>query len=677
MKDCKAEQIRNFVVAGHAGSGKTTLCDLMLHKAGAVSRLGSVDDGTSVSDFRPEEQNKKSSIYNGFLHCAWKKNHFFFVDTPGYADFFGETRAAIAAADAVLIVVDAVAGIDMGTIRAWRTAVDQGIPRAFFITGVDREQARFNDTLNAIQNQYGVTSCIPFTLPNGEGASLNSVVHVLRDTDVPGDMTEMVDKYKEALMDTIAESDEDLMTKYLEGEELSEEEISQGLHESIINGDIVPVFAGSSEKDIGVEQLMNGIANLLPSPLMGAPIACEGDKTLERKADGDAVGFVFKVISDPFIGQLTLMRVYAGEFKSDAEAINVSNGNKERVGSLLLLTGKEQDGVDSAGPGEIVAIAKLKSTAVNNTLSSNAKAPQIKPIEFTKPTMSYAVYAVKSGEEEKIGSGLTRLAEEDPTVQIKRDPETHETVLSGLGDQHLQNVISRLKENFKVDVDLRTPKVPYRETITATGSAVYRHKKQTGGHGQFAEVHLRLEPIAGEEEEFIFENEVVGGNIPKNFIPAVEKGVVETLTNGPLAGCRVINVKAVVFDGKYHPVDSSEMAFKIASRGAFRDAMKQAKAQLLEPIMNLRIMFPEEYMGDISGDLNSRRGRILGMDREEGMQVVTAEVPLAEVFSYSSQLRSITQGRGTFEMEFARYEPVPSNISQQIQAEAAKAEEEE
>ena len=675
MKDCKAEQIRNFVVAGHAGSGKTTLCDLMLNKSGAVSRLGSVDDGTSVSDFRPEEQQKRSSIYNGFLHCAWQKNHFFFIDTPGYADFFGETRAAIAAADAVLIVVDAVAGIDMGTIRAWRAAVDQGIPRAFFITGIDREQARFKDTLDAIQNQYGVTSCIPFTLPNSDGAGLDSVVHVLRDTDVPGDMADMVDKYKEALMDTIAESDEDLMTKYLEGEELTEEEISQGLHESIITGDIVPVFAGSSEKDVGVEQLMNGIANLFPSPLMGAPIACEDDTTLERKAAGDAVGFVFKVISDPFIGQLTLMRVYAGEFKSDVDVINVSNGNKERVGSLLLLTGKEQQSVDSAGLGEIVAIAKLKTTAVNNTLSSNANAPKIKPIEFTKPTMSYAVYAVKSGEEEKIGSGLTRLAEEDPTVQIKRDPETHETVLSGLGDQHLQNVISRLKENFKVDVDLRTPKVPYRETITATGSAVYRHKKQTGGHGQFAEVHLRVEPLP--EEDFEFDNEVVGGNIPKNYIPAVEKGVVDAMTRGPLANCRVINVKAVVFDGKHHAVDSSEMALKIAARGAFRDAMKQAKAQLLEPIMSLRIMFPEEYMGDISGDLNSRRGRILGMDREEGMQVVTAEVPLAEVFSYSSQLRSITQGRGTFQMEFVRYEPVPSNISQQIQADAAKAEEEE
>lgn len=676
MKDCKAEQIRNFVVAGHAGSGKTTLCDLMLHKAGAVSRLGSVDDGTSVSDFRPEEQHKKSSIYNGFLNCRWQNSHFFFIDTPGYADFFGETRAAIAAADAVLIVVDAVAGIDMGTIRAWRTAVKQGIPRAFFINGVDREQARFKETLDAIQNQYGLTSCIPFTLPNADGTALQSVIHVLRDGDAD-DPTGLVAKYKEALMDTIAESDEELMTKYLEGEELSEEEISRGLHESILSGDIVPVFAGSADKDVGVEQLMNGITNLLPSPLMGHPIACQEDKTLERKADGNPLGFVFKVISDPFIGQLTLMRIYAGEFKSDHEAVNVSNGHKERVGSLLLLNGKEQVPVESAGPGEIVAIAKLKSTAVNNTLASAANAPKIKPIQFTNPTMSYAVYAVKSGEEEKIGSGLARLAEEDPTIHVKRDPETHETVLSGLGDQHLQNVISRLRENFKVEVDLRTPKVPYRETITGVGTAVYRHKKQTGGHGQFAEVHLRLEPLHDEEHDFLFENEVVGGNIPKNFIPAVEKGVNETLVKGPLAKCLVINVRAVVFDGKYHPVDSSEMAFKIAARGAFRDAMKQAKPQLLEPIMTLRIMFPEEYMGDISGDLNSRRGRILGMDREEGMQVVIAEVPLAEVFSYSSQLRSITQGRGTFEMEFVRYEAVPSNIAQQIQDEASKAEEEE
>ncbi len=675
MKNSKPEQIRNFVLAGHFGCGKTTLSDLMLYKSGQVNRLGKVEQKTSVSDFRPEEHEKQSSIYSAFMNCSWDGNHFFFVDTPGYPDFFGETKSAISQADAVLLVVDASAGLDVGTARAWKAAAESNIPRAFFINCMDREQADFPGVLQSIQENYGATSCIPVTVPVGGGDSFSSVLHVLRDTEIPDDQSEAVAKYKEALMDTIAESDEELMNKYLEGEELTEAEISKGLHEAIINADIVPVFVGSAAEDIGIEQLMNGIGNLFPSPLMGAAVKAE-EGEIAREAEDDGKGFVFKTISDPFIGQLTLMRVYSGVFKSDSEVHNVNKHAKERVGSLLHLNGKEQVQTETAGPGEIVAVAKLKHTGINDTLAVKSDAKAIAPMEFPQPTLSYAVYAVNSGEEEKIGAGIGRLADEDPTIKFERNKETQESILSGMGDQHIQNVVQRLRESFKVEVDLRTPKVPYRETITATGTAVYRHKKQSGGHGQFAEVHLRLEPLVS-EENFEFANEVVGGNIPKNFIPAVEKGVVEAMEKGPLAGCRVINIKAVVFDGKHHPVDSSEMAFKIASRYAFREAMRGAKPQLLEPIMSLRIMFPEEYMGDISGDLNSRRGRIQGMSREEGMQVVNAEVPLAEVFSYPSQLRSITQGRGTFEMSFERYEQVPSNIARQVQEQAAKEQEEE
>ncbi len=675
MKGVSPKQIRNFVLAGHAGCGKTTLADLMLCKAGVVNRVGSVDQGTSVSDYRAEEQERKSSIYSAPLNCPWKEHHFFFVDTPGYADFFGETKAALTIADTALILVDAAAGIEMGTIRAWKTAKETGIPRAFFITGLDREQADFAGTLSALQEAYGATVCIPFTVPVGEKADLSRVVNVLRDTDVPDAVSSTVADYKEALMDTIAESSEELMTKYLEGEELTDEEIAQGLHNSILNGDIVPVFAGSASKDVGVEELMNSIVNLFPNPVCGRTVTLkDGDFTCSDESK-ESLGFVFKSVSDPFIGQLTFMRIFAGTFKSDQDAHNVTKGEKERLGTLLLVNGKQQEHAEVAGPGEIVAIAKLKATGMNDTLSMQDLDKECAPIEFPKPTMSYAVYPVNKGDDEKINAGLARLAEEDPTITFVRDPETHESVLSGLGDQHLQNVISRLKANAKVEVDLRTPKVPYRETITAVGTASYRHKKQTGGHGQFAEVHLRVEPLA--EENFEFDNEVVGGNIPKNFIPAVEKGVVEAKANGPLASCQVINIKAVVFDGKHHPVDSSEMAFKIASRGAFRDAINGAKPQLLEPIMKLRIMFPDEYMGDISGDLNSRRGRILGMGHEEGLQVVNAEVPLAEVFNYATQLRSITQGRGSFEMEFDRYETVPSNLVPAIKEAAQRAEEEE
>ena len=674
MKDCSAENIRNFVVAGHAGAGKTSLADLMLHKAGVVSRLGSVDQNTSVSDFRQEEQDRKSSLFTASLHSPWQDHHFFFCDTPGYADFCGEATSAIRVADAVLIVVDAAAGIGPGTINAWRHARDNNVPRAFMINGLDRDQADFAGVLGSLQESYGATVCVPFTLPVGARADVSGVVQVLQaGDDAPAELADDLETYREALMDTVAESDEELMMRYLEGEELSEAEIAQGLHQAISDAAIVPVFCGSVGKDVGIDELMNGIMNLFPAPLTGAPVPLvEGELSRD---DDTATAFVYKSITDPFIGQLTCLRVFSGTVKSDSELHNVSRGSRERLGTLFLVNGKNQTQVDSAGPGELVAIPKLKNTVIGDTLSASASAKPITPISYSTPTMSQAIFPVKKGEEDKISTGLQRLVAEDPTLILDRNAETHQTVLSGMGDQHLAVVMGRLETEFKVETVTETPKVPYRETITGQGSAQYRHKKQTGGHGQFGEVHLRLEPLT--DGEFEFSNEVVGGNIPKNYIPAVEKGVVETMVAGPLASCRVINIRAVVYDGKYHPVDSSEMAFKIAARGAFRAAMANAKPILLEPIMTLKILFPEEYMGDISGDLNSRRGRILGMDREEGFQVLNAEAPLAEMFTYSSTLRSMTQGRGSFEMVFERYDPVPPNLGTKIMAEAAKDAEEE
>ena len=671
MKNITVDKVRNFVLAGHAGAGKTALTDRILYKCGAVSRLGSVDQGTSVSDFRPEEQERKSSIFASTLHCEWNDCHFFFCDTPGYADFCGDAIAAIHVTDMVILVVDAATGIGPGTVQAWKRARDNGIPRAFFINGLDREQADFEGTLRSLQKNYGSTVCIPFTLPVGAKSGLSGVAHVLRAADVPEEIAEEFGKCREALMDTVAESDEDLMLRYLDGESLSEEEISHGLHAAIVEGTIVPVFCGSVEQDVGIEELMNGIVNLAPNPLAGGPIALTDDGELDRAAAKDTpLGYVFKSVTDPFIGQLTYFRVYGGTFTADSEAFNVSKNAKERLGSLLHVNGKDQQAVEAAGPGEIVAVAKLKNTAVCDTLGTRSAVSTLPPIQFPQPTMSQAVSAAKKGDEDKLSSGLQRLTSEDPTLALERNAETRQMVLQGMGDQHLATVISRLQKEFRVAVDLEPPKVPYRETITAVGTAQYRHKKQTGGHGQFAEVHLRLESY--DEDRFLFANEVVGGNIPRNYIPAVEKGVVEAMEDGPLAGCKVMNLRAVVYDGKFHAVDSSEMAFKIAARGAFREAMAQSKPILLEPIMTLRIVFPDEYMGDISGDLNSRRGRILGMDREEGLQVVNAEVPMAETFTYASQLRSITQGRGYFEMTYERYDPVPANLTQQIQA-AAKA----
>ncbi|OGV71212.1 MAG: hypothetical protein A3K19_11765 [Lentisphaerae bacterium RIFOXYB12_FULL_65_16] len=669
MKDCVAENIRNFTLAGHAGSGKTSLADLMLFKAGVVGRIGKVDQGTSVSDFRKEEQERRSSIFSAALHCPWKDHHFFYLDTPGYADFCGEAISAIQVADTVLIVVDAVAGLGPGAIRAWRQATQNNIPRAFFINGMDRDQASFETALKGLQDSYGAAVCIPFTVPVGEGTGLTKVVQVLQGGDVPPEVAEAVKKYRTALLDTAAESDEELMLRYLDGTQLTEAEIAKGLHKAINAGQIVPVFCGTADKDIGIEELMNGIVSFFPSPLGGAPMPLLEGGTQERTA-ADALGFVFKSVTDPFIGQMTFVRVYSGKFSTEGELHNLSRGGRERLGALLYATGKDQAHAVDAGPGEIIAIPKLKNVGLGDTVSMTSSAKKMSPIQYPQPTMVQAVFPISKGDEDKIGSGLQRLIAEDPTLKLERNPETKQTLLYGMGDQQINTIVNRLQSEFKVQVKLDTPKVPYRETITASGSAIYRHKKQTGGHGQFGEVHLRLDPLRTAEYEFV--NEVVGGNIPKNFIPAVEKGVVEAMLDGPLARAKVINFKAAVFDGKYHPVDSSEMAFKIAARGAFRDAIKNARPILLEPIMKLKITFPEEYMGDITGDLNSRRGRILGMDREEGFQVVNAEVPMAETFTYPQQLRSITQGRGSFEVAFDRYDQVPSNVSMKVQETIAK-----
>lgn len=674
MKDFPTTKIRNFTLAGHAGSGKTTLADTFLFKSGSVSRLGSVNEKNSASDYRSEEQEKQYSLYATPMSCPWNGHMFFFVDTPGNADYYGDTTAALSVCDMTLIVVDGISGIEIGTSRAWRLARERRCPRAIFVNSLDRENSDFDRVLQSLQENYGMTTCVPITIPVGKEADLERVVNVLTCEDVPDNLREQVDTYNGALMDTVAESDEELMMRYLDGEDLSQAEIAGGLHAAIISGDLVPVFAGSVGKDVGVTELMEGIVSLFPNPLMQKSLSLQ-EGELELSDEGDGKAFVFKSIIDPFIGQLSIIRVYSGVCRSDSELFNVTQRAKERVGSLMHLNGKDQVPIESAGPGEIIAVAKLKSTRINDTLSSNGSSDQFPPIAFPKPTMSYACYAVKKGEEDKIFSGLQRLSEEDPTALIERNNETHETMLSGLGDQHLANIVNRLKTNYKVAVDLRTPKVPYRETIRGNGGGKYRHKKQTGGHGQFAEVWLRIEPLIADDFEFV--NEVVGGNIPKNFIPAVEKGVITAMENGPMANCKVMNVKATVYDGKHHPVDSSDIAFQIAGRGAFREAMSQANPAILEPIMSVRISVPEEYMGDISGDLNSRRGRILGIEVEEGVQVVNAEVPLAEMFSYSSQLRSLTQGRGTFEMEFSRFENVPANISKNIQEAAAAVRKEE
>ena len=658
----ESKKVRNFVVAGQSGTGKTSLCDLMLYKAKAVDRLGSVDNGTSLSDFTADEQEKRSSIYAAHLTCQWNDLQYFITDTPGYGEFVGEVISGFRASDAALIALDGTIGIEFGATRAWKFSNDFKIPRFFFVNKLDKEQADFFKVLDQLQETYGKTVCIPLTIPVGKEADLSGVVSVLANENVPAEYQEMVTNYRSQLVDTAVESDDKLMERYLNGEDITPEEISKGLHDAIRSGALVPVFAGSVAKDIGVAEVMDGIMNLIQNPLERYRVSADGTDIIPKE-EGEGAAFVFKSATDPFIGQLVYFRVLTGSFKANSEVLNLVTGTKEHIGQMMILNGKTQTAIDEAGPGYICAVAKLKSTKTGDTLGTAPSCKAMSPMTFPNPVMSYAITATKSGEEDKIMQGFVKLCENDPTLRLDRNKETHEILIKGMGDQHLLNAVHRLKELAKVDVALHTPAIPYRETINGRGEGGYRHKKQSGGHGQFAEVHLKIEP---NPDGYEFVNAIVGGAIPKNFIPAVEKGIQEAMERGPLAGCVVEKMRVTVYDGKFHDVDSSEMAFKIASRLAFRDAMGKANPVLMEPIMAVKILIPESYTGDISGAINHKRGRILGMEMEEGLQAVQCEAPLAEMQKFATELRSMTQGRGSFEMDFARYETVNPAVANEI-----------
>lgn len=676
MNNIPVSDVRNFVIMGHPGSGKTTLTDALLFKLGANDRLGSVDAGNSMADYTDEEKARNLSIFAKPFTGTYKASNgktlgLVFTDTPGYADFFGQVLAAARAAETALIVVDAAAGVQVGTHRAWQTCGKSGLSsRAVVITGLDRDNTSYAKTLQEVQAAFG-SNCVPVTMPL---ADLSGVVDVLSAAEPPADLAEHATEAKGSLVELAAETDDSLIEKYLGGEELSPDEIAAGLDSAVRNGGLVPVFVCLPTKDVGVAELIEGAGRLFPSPAAAEPVDKDGN-AIPVGADDPFVGLVWRTVNDPFVGQLTFVRVLGGTLRGDSEVQNTTRDQKERVGAVLVVNGRKQETVDAAAAGDIVALAKLKATGVGDTLCALGGERVCAPINLPNPVYFQSVRAKTQADEDKIRVALSRVCDEDPTLRVDRNAETKQIVLAGLGDVHIDVAVELMKRRSNVDVLLDTPKVPYRETVTGSGEGHYKHKKQTGGRGQYGEVYLRVESLPEGEEEW-FVDAVVGGVIPGNFMPAVQKGLVEGKQAGAIAGYPVTGVKITVHDGSYHDVDSSEVAFKIAASRAMKEAMLAAKPVLLEPIMTIKIAVPDQFMGDVNGDLNHKRGRILGLGIEDGMQVITAEAPQAELFRYAAELRSMTAGQGSFDMTFCRYEVVPANVAQKV-IEAAEKEKEE
>jgi len=674
MADHKTADLRNFLIAGHGAVGKTTLAEAILLETGVTTRMGKPREGTSLLDFDEEEKERRFSIYAKVVNARHKGKLLQIIDTPGYDDFFGEVASACAAVETALIGVAADAGIQVNTRRAWKRAERVGLGRALVVTKMDADNARFAPVLEAIKATFG-NRCVPVGLPVGAGPSFSGVVSAL---EPPADASDEVKAAAEALREAIVESDDALMERYLEGEDIAQEEFMAAASRAVAKGTLVPVFCCAAEKRIGVAELLDGVVALFPSPVEGLQRTCTRpgtDEAVERPASEDAPfsAQVFKALYDPYVGKLAYLRVFSGSLRPEDGLYNPRTGERSKVGHLYRLQAKEQVEIDSAVAGDIVAVAKIESLEISDTLCDERDPVAYPPIAFPTPMVARAAEPKTRADEQRMSTALARIASQDHTFLAGRDPQTDELVITGMSDLHLDVIMGKLRRKpFEVEMNLKEPRIPYQETIAGKASAAYRHKKQTGGRGQFAEVHLRIEPLErGQGFEFV--DEIYGGAIPRQFIPAVEKGVRETMAKGVIAGYPVADVRVTVYDGKYHEVDSSEAAFKIASSRAFREAFRSARPILLEPIVNVEITVPAKYMGDISGDLSSRRGRIQGMEVEGDQQVISAQVPLAEVANYSTQLRSITGGEGSYTMELSHYEPVPARIQETIVARAGKA----
>lgn len=683
-------ELRNIGLVGHGGAGKTSLAEALLFNNGATSRLGRVDDGNSAMDFEPEEVNRKISIISAFHHYKRGKNRVNIIDTPGDANFFSDARSCLQVADAAVIVIESVDGVKVQTEQAWELADELEMPRVVFVNKMDRERADFRGTVKDVAGSFTLKPAV-LQLPIGSAEDFKGVVDLISQkahlyesgggskvVEIPAELQEAARTEREALVENIAEADDALLEKYLDGQPLTDQDLMEGLRAGTLGRTFVPVLCGSATKNIGVDRLADFINDSFPSPADRGPksgVSPGTGEVIERKPDanGPFSALVFKTIADPYAGRLSLFRIYSGTITADSSFYNSTRQAKERCGQLLRMAGREQQSIPQAVPGDIVAVAKLKDTVTGDTLCAESDKVRFKSLGPLPTIISYAIRPKAKKDEDKVITSISKLLEEDPTLRLDRDAQTREIVISGMGQIHLEAMAEKLKRKFGVDVELSTPKIPYKETIKhAVNGVIYRHKKQSGGRGQFAEVHFDLFPLE-EGKGFEFEEALTGMNVPRNFVPAVEKGIVEALNSGVVAGYPVVDVKVRFYDGKSHDVDSSEMAFKIAASMCFKKGFHDAKPTLLEPIMNVKVTVPEDYMGDVIGDLNGRRGKVVGVEARGRKQEIRAQVAMAELLNYAPTLTSMTGGRGTFTTEFDHYEEVPAHIMQKI-VEKAKEE---
>lgn len=685
MANFSTEQLRNVVLVGHSSSGKTTLSESALFNTGVLSRRGRVEDGTTVSDWDEEAIRRRISVAASVIPCEYKGHKINILDTPGFIDFVGEIKGAISVADSALVLVDPVSGVEVGTELAWGYLDEYEVPRAVFVNKMDRENAHFARVLGNLRQIFS-GNIVPVQLPIGEASEFKGVVDLVTmkaylgdgaaPAEIPANLQAEAEKARTQLVEAAAEGDDELIMKYLDGEELTPEEIHRGLAAGIANRTIVPVFCGSALSNIGIRPLLDALISFMPSPIQRPPFNAkrpDGEEViLTADAAGPLAAFVWKTVADPYVGKLSYFRVISGILRSDMRAYTLPAGSEERISQLFVPRGKEQLAATELVAGDIGGVAKLSSTSTNSTLCDKTY-----PLELPRPTYPDPLYSVAispktKADSAKMGPALARAVEEDPTLQWRFEPGTNETILSGMGEVHLDLAIRRMESKFGLGLVTSVPKVPYRESITRSAADLYRHKKQTGGAGQFGEVHMEIKPLpTGTGFEFDT-SRVFGGAISSNFFPSIEKGIRSVLESGPLAGYPVVDVRCEVYDGKMHPVDSKDIAFQIAGREVFKKTFMQAGPVLLEPIMDVQIIVPEEFMGDIMSDLNTRRGRVQGMEQSKGKGIITAQVPLAELQRYAIDLRSITQGRGIYTMKLSHYEPVPAHIAEGIIAQARK-----